>query len=160
MEDDKSKHFTVNVSEVSEEESLQAKPRLKRHASAQAVIQTDDWWLWELAGILISLAALAGIGALLSVLDDRAQPAWSYKSPAKKIGSISIPAVTVAVSPNTILSLLSTIGRIITRTLRCLRHLLILLPSLRYLHLDPCDERPSPAQMGVVRGARASIERF
>ena len=112
MEDDKSKHSTVNVSEVSEEESLQSKPHLQRHASAQSLLQTDDWWLWELAGILIALAALAGIGALLSVLADRPQPTWAYTSPAKKIGSISIPAVTIAVSPNTILSLLSTIGRI------------------------------------------------
>lgn len=111
MEDYKSKHSTVTVSEISSEESLAPKPPLKRNASAQTVIQTDDWWLWELAGIFISLAALAGIGALLSVLADRPQPAWAYTSPAKKIGKISIPAVTVAISPNTILSLLSTIGR-------------------------------------------------
>jgi hypothetical protein len=159
MEDDKSKHSTVNVSEVSLEESLQPKPRLKRHPSARAVIQTDGWWLWELAGILISLAALAGICVLLSALSDQPQPAWAYTSPAKKIGSISVPAVTVAVSPNTILSLLSTIGRITTRTLCYLRHMLIVL-LFRNIYLDSCDKRSCTAKMGVVRGAGASIERF
>ena len=112
MKGNKNKNVVI-VSEVStEEESLNQKPRLQRKASAQTVIQTDDWWLWELAGILISLAALAGIGALLTALDDKPQPTWAYTSPEHKIADKTIPSVTIAVSPNSILSLLSTIGRI------------------------------------------------
>lgn len=114
MEEDKNKRVYAKVEEISveAEESLHQKPRLRRHASAQAVIKTDDWWIWELVGILVSLVALAGICALLSVLNGRAQPIWAYTAPARKIGDKEIPAVTVAVSPNSILSLLSTCCRI------------------------------------------------
>ena len=114
MEEDKSKRKYVTVEEVSVQsgEGQESRPRLKRNASAQAVIKTDDWWVWELVGILVSLAALAGVGALLSVLDDRPQPTWAYTAPARTIGGKTIPAVTVAVSPNSILSLLSTVARV------------------------------------------------
>ena len=87
-------------------------PRINRAPSARDVIQTDDWWLWELIGILISAAALSGIAGLLLALDDKPLPYWSHTTPAMKIGSITIPSKTTAITPNSLLSLLSTVGRI------------------------------------------------
>lgn len=108
----RSKKDMVRVSEIPLEDLSEERPRLKRKSSARAVIQTDDWWIWELVGIAVSVAAIAGIVGLLSYLDDRPQPSWSYTASARKVGDKVIPAVTVAISPNSILSLLSTICRL------------------------------------------------
>ena len=112
MAPNKLQENSITVQEVGEYESLESRPRFRRKPSARAVIQTDDWWLWEFAGILLSAAALIAIAGLLSHLDDRPQPTWAYTTPVKKIGSKTIPAVTIAISPNSLLSLLSTIARI------------------------------------------------
>ena len=49
-------------------------PHRVQHYSKENMLTCTHRWNREVAGILISLAALAGIVALLSVLDDRPQP--------------------------------------------------------------------------------------
>ena len=94
------------------EDGLDRIPQLPKRNTARSAIQTDDWWLWELAGILISAAALASMVGFLMHLNDRPQPDWAYTSPARRVAGKKIPAVTISVSPNSVLSLLSTVARI------------------------------------------------
>lgn len=78
--------------------SASSSPRGKSRTKGR----TDDWWIWELIGILVSAAAFIGLLGLLFRLDHKPQPDWTSH----------VGAVTVAISPNTLVALLSTLARL------------------------------------------------
>ena len=102
----------VTIEEVPVQDDFSQRPILHKRPSARAAIQTDDWWLWELAGLLISAAAIIGMTVLLTYLNNRPQPSWAYTRAADEVAGHKIPAVNVAVAPNSLLSLLATIARV------------------------------------------------
>lgn len=108
---EKRKSF-INITEVVAEDDFAPNPQLTKKNTARAAIQTDDWWLWELAGIFISAAALAGMVGFLLYLNNKPQPNWAYTSSAKTIAGKTIAPLTLSVSPNSLLSLMSTVARI------------------------------------------------
>lgn len=67
---------------------------------------TDDWWLWEIGGIIGSLACLLGIVFFLRHFDNRAAPRWSI--PVSNGGGV----MGLNMGLNSILSILSTTAKI------------------------------------------------
>lgn len=66
---------------------------------------TDDWWLWEIGGILGCLLCLVGMIVFLKCYDNRPAPRWSL--PVQNTGSSRFN-----VGLNAILSILSTAAKI------------------------------------------------
>lgn len=77
--------------------------------AASPTRKTDDWWTWELFGVVASAIAIAGIGILLFFFDNTPAPSWSYTYH----GHVALLKDKAAhISFNAILSLLSTAARI------------------------------------------------
>lgn len=73
---------------------------------------TDDWWLWEVTGIVGSALAIGGIVLLLALLDGKVKPKWGISIPDHKIGNKIIYGRTIEVTLNSIISILSTAAKI------------------------------------------------
>lgn len=69
----------------------------------------NDWWTWEVHGVVVSGVAIAGIAGLLHHFDQQPEPNWSYTYHGP--GSL-IKNKSAHISFNSVLSLLSTVARI------------------------------------------------
>jgi hypothetical protein len=72
----------------------------------------DDWWLWELLGIVMSAAAIAAIIGLLIDMDGKKVPNWGFTMKSRTVGGKFIPEKTVNISLNSVISWISTVGKI------------------------------------------------
>ncbi|TKA63621.1 hypothetical protein B0A49_08905, partial [Cryomyces minteri] len=79
-------------------------PAAPRRTSS-TVIRTDDWWLWEVIGVVGSAAALIGMVILLNHFNHKEQPVWAYTYNKKTDQALHV-------SLNSILSILGTVARI------------------------------------------------
>jgi hypothetical protein len=74
--------------------------------------KVDDWYLWEVGGVILSAACIMAIVGLLIWLDKRRIPHWGFTTPEKTINGKIIPAKTVNISLNSVISWISTVGKI------------------------------------------------
>jgi len=49
-----------------------------RQEATSTTRKTDDWWTWELFGVMVSAVAIVGIVILLHIFDGKPEPSWSY----------------------------------------------------------------------------------
>ncbi|KAJ9629513.1 hypothetical protein H2203_001887 [Taxawa tesnikishii (nom. ined.)] len=78
-----------------------------------ATLRAEEWWKWEILGVLGSAAALIGIVIFLHKLNGHPQPQWSFKK------CVDVPKTNyhfctkkVGVSVNSVISWLSTVAKI------------------------------------------------
>lgn len=69
----------------------------------------DDWWTWEIIGIIGSAVALIGLVVLLRCYDGRKQPIWGE---GKMICVKEICRAAPTVSLNSVVSVISTVAKI------------------------------------------------
>ncbi|KAK5012648.1 hypothetical protein LTR39_004042, partial [Cryomyces antarcticus] len=79
-------------------------PAAPRRTSS-TVVRTDDWWLWEVIGVVSSAAALIGMVIFLNHFNNKEQPVWAYTYNKKTDQALHV-------SLNSILSILGTVARI------------------------------------------------
>jgi hypothetical protein len=72
----------------------------------------DDWYAWEVLGVLLSAACILTIVALLLWLDKKPLPQWGFTTPEKTVGGKIIPEKRVNIALNSVLSWISTVGKI------------------------------------------------
>lgn len=72
----------------------------------------DDWWIWEIIGVVVSAAAICAIIGLLIRVDGKKLENWGFTIPDKTIREKFIPAKTVVISLNSVISWISTVGKI------------------------------------------------
>lgn len=72
----------------------------------------DDWYLWEVGGVILSAACIVTIVALLIWLDGKKLPRWGFTTPEKTVGNKTIPEKRVDIALNSVISWISTIGKI------------------------------------------------
>jgi uncharacterized membrane protein len=46
--------------------------------AASPTRKTDDWWIWELFGVVVSAIAIVGIAILLFFFNGKPAPRWSH----------------------------------------------------------------------------------
>lgn len=77
----------------------------------------DDWWVWELLGVLGSALAILGLCILLKIFDKRPLPSWSYTYNGEiarlqgKVALITLNSIIEAISIVARLCLLLPITR-------------------------------------------------
>lgn len=102
----------VRVSETPSDgvtnEKASAPRDVERHDVSSAL--GNDWWAWELIGIIGSAAALIGLAILLKRVDNKQQPIWGGEYYCVKGGTIC--RQTPQVSLNSVISLISTVAKI------------------------------------------------
>jgi hypothetical protein len=120
------KAIAVNVREAGshEEEHAQkyAPDQPTGDVTADKPSRVDTWYLWEVAGVVGSAACICAIVGLLASLDGKKLPVWGATTPEKTIKGHVIPSKTVNVSLNSVISWISTVGKIailIPITVRC-----------------------------------------
>jgi hypothetical protein len=76
--------------------------------------RVDSWYLWEVGGVILSAACLCTIVALLAWLNHKELPNWGIKTPEKVVPKtgITIPGKTLNLSLNSVISWISTVGKI------------------------------------------------
>jgi hypothetical protein len=76
--------------------------------------RVDSWYLWEVGGVILSAACLCTIVGLLAWLNHRELPDWGIKTPKKVVPNtgITIPGKTLNLSLNSVISWISTVGKI------------------------------------------------
>lgn len=84
----------------------------------------DDWYLWEIAGIVLSAACILTIIGLLIWLNKKPLPQWGFTTPEKTINGKIIPEKRINIALNSVISWISTVGKIcilipITVSLQC-----------------------------------------
>jgi len=72
----------------------------------------DDWWIWEIIGVVVSAAAIFAIIGLLIRVDGKKLENWGFTIPDKTIRGKFIPGRTVVISLNSVISWISTVGKI------------------------------------------------
>jgi hypothetical protein len=79
-----------------------------------ATLQAEEWWKWEIAGILGSAAAIAGIIGILLALNNKQQPSWARPQNycVKVPYTNKMECHNASVSINSLISWLSTIAKI------------------------------------------------
>jgi hypothetical protein len=88
-----------------DEDGLGELPRLKekqvgseageRHTGKPSLLQ--DWWIWEILAVILSIAATAAIIIILAVYDGHPLPSWPYQITLNAI--ISVLSTIAKVSP-------------------------------------------------------------
>ena len=79
--------------------------------------KADDWWVWELLGVLGSALAISGLCVLLNKFDGSPLPRWSYPYKGKiarfqdKAAHITLNSIVEAISIAARLCLLIPITR-------------------------------------------------
>jgi len=115
MMTDIEKAGTVNVREtdsIDEDVSHHARAQSAVDAATPNRTRVDDWYLWELGGVIGSAACICAIIGLLASLDGKKLPVWGITVPEKTLHGKTIPAKTVNVSLNSVISWISTVGKI------------------------------------------------
>jgi hypothetical protein len=72
----------------------------------------DDWWIWEIIGVVMSAAAICAIIGLLSTLNGKHLPNWGFKIKERTIRGKIIPERTINIALNSVISWISTVGKI------------------------------------------------
>jgi hypothetical protein len=72
----------------------------------------DDWWIWELIGVVMSAAAICAIIGLLIQMNGKKLPNWGIKIKERTIKGKFIPEKTVNIALNSVISWISTVGKI------------------------------------------------
>lgn len=116
----------------------------------------DDWWIWEIIGVVVSAAAICAIIGLLIRVDGKKLENWGFTIPDKTIRGKFIPGRTIVISLNSVISWISTVGKI------C-----ILIPITKGIGQLKCEWRLLVAQCswinihrGLVCRAREAAQRF
>ena len=71
------------------------------HYWSRASSFLEDWWFWELLGLLLSAGALAAIVGLLAHYDNRPQPLWRHVSLNTVVSWLATVAKFMAMIPLT-----------------------------------------------------------
>ncbi|RDI82398.1 hypothetical protein Vi05172_g7748 [Venturia inaequalis] len=108
---DVEKAATINVQETKapQEHSVSTKADSTSNDKPNRV---DTWYLWEIGGIIGSAACICAIIGLLASLNGKKLPVWGATTPEKIVGGTSIPSKTVNVTLNSVISWISTVGKI------------------------------------------------
>jgi hypothetical protein len=72
----------------------------------------DDWYLWEIFGVVLSAACIMTIVGLLIWLDKKPLPQWGFTTPEKVLNGKIIPEKRVNIALNSVISWISTVGKI------------------------------------------------
>lgn len=94
---------TVTAEDASSDLENQSTPN-EQSNTEESLNGTDDYWKWEIAGVVGSALALMGIIVFANHFDNKPTPSWSM--------SVAKYNKTFTVTMNSILSLLSTIAKI------------------------------------------------
>jgi hypothetical protein len=79
---------------------------------AHRIFKTDDLWLWEITGIIASAGCLFAIIGLLIHLNGHPEPDWGIHTSPRTIKGHNIPGKDVPITLNSVISWLSTVGKI------------------------------------------------
>ena len=90
-----------------------------------STFKTDDWWIWELLGVLGSALAILGLCILLLIFDNHPLPSWSYTY-NREISGFQDQDKAVHITLNSIIEAISIVARLcllipITRSLSQLK---------------------------------------
>lgn len=102
--------INVSATPISDEHDVERSDRAPKDAPPRA--WTDEWYVWEVGGVIGSAACLCVIVALLIWLDGKELPDWGYTTPSKTIKGKTIPSKTIHISLNSVISWISTVGKI------------------------------------------------
>jgi hypothetical protein len=72
----------------------------------------DDWYIWEVFGVFLSAGCILTIVGLLIWLDKKPLPQWGFTTPEKIINGRIIPEKRVNIALNSVISWISTVGKI------------------------------------------------
>lgn len=100
-----------NTSRFSDDEAPKA-PRSHSPSKGRTPQGWDDWWVWEVIGVVMSAAAICAIIGLLARMNGHKLPDWGFKIKERKIGNKIIPEKTVNIALNSVISWISTVGKI------------------------------------------------
>jgi len=110
------KHPEINISETSvshfDDEDSVINHRASTINPSSSSTGWDDWWIWEIIGVVMSAAAICAIIGLLASLDGQKLPNWGFTIPEKTIRGKIIPERTVIIGLNSVISWISTVGKI------------------------------------------------
>jgi hypothetical protein len=111
------KAAAANVNETSAHEEELAQKYAENCSEEECITankpsRIDAWYLWELGGVIGSAACICAIIGLLASLDGKKLPNWGATTPEKTINGKLIPAKTINVSLNSVISWISTVGKI------------------------------------------------
>lgn len=77
-------------------------PSKSLHSEHTGRFMSWDWWLWEIAGIALSLGVTAAIVIILALYDNKPLPSWRYN-----------------ITLNAMVSVLSTVAKVCPRAPWC-----------------------------------------
>jgi hypothetical protein len=110
---------TISVREelASDQSTIISSEDPKEHVSqfpqkSHTLTGWDDWWIWELIGVIMSAAAICAIIGLLSTMNGKHLPSWGIKIKARTIKGKTIPEKTINIALNSVISWISTVGKI------------------------------------------------
>jgi hypothetical protein len=104
----------VNVTERPLDDHEAARPSTQSSEDEKKTpgSRIDDWYLWEIGGVIMSAACIMTIVGLLAWLNGKRLPHWGFTTPEKVIKGKIIPAKTINISLNSVISWISTVGKI------------------------------------------------